>query len=207
MYNAEGFALHNVYDAPKKHDKHLRPGSSAFSCPLRTFFDLLHSTSERCAHGQQAALPVVAALPRRHARADAARGHGEVAPVRVIFHVAARVRDRTARQHLQTHRYAPPVPLRTLITSSVAHQHTPRTEQPSCPPPLTTCLALCRAFRRLASTSISLEKIFLNVPSLRTSEWLAVRAAAHFVGMLEHIGKVCQHERGAVEATVPRLYM
>ena len=34
-----------------------------------------------------------------------------------------------------------------------------------------------------------------------------MREAACLVGMLEHIGEVRQNERGAAEATVPRLYM
>ena len=55
-------------------------------------------------------------------------------------------------------------------------------------PPLTTCLALCRAARRLESTSNLLAKNFSNVRSLRTTAPLTVRAAAHLVGMLSLSG-------------------
>ena len=71
--------------------------------------------------------------------------------------------------------------------------------------PLTTLLALCRAARSLASTSISMEKNFLNVPSLRTSGPLTVREVARLVGLQLQIGKVRQARRGALHATVPRL--
>jgi hypothetical protein len=71
--------------------------------------------------------------------------------------------------------------------------------------PLTTLLALCRAVRSMASTTILMAKIS-NVLLLRTTEPLTVRAAAHFSVMPSHRGKVRQHERGALHAMDPRLY-
>ena len=72
--------------------------------------------------------------------------------------------------------------------------------------PLTTLLALCRAARSLASTSNLPEQNVSNVRSLRTTGLLAVMAAAHFSAVQSHRGKVRQHQRGAAEARVPRLY-
>ena len=71
--------------------------------------------------------------------------------------------------------------------------------------PLTTLLALCRAARSLASTSNLPEQNFSNARSLRPSKPHTVREDAHLVGLLLQIGKVRQHERGALHATVPRL--
>ena len=71
--------------------------------------------------------------------------------------------------------------------------------------PLTTWLALCRADGSLAWTSILLAKNFSNVSSLRMSRPHTVMEAARLVGFLLQIGKVRQHERGALHATVPRL--
>jgi hypothetical protein len=71
--------------------------------------------------------------------------------------------------------------------------------------PLTTWLALCRADRSLAWTSILLAKNFANVSSLRTSRPHTVREAACLVVLLSRSGKVRQHERGALHAMDPRL--
>ena len=71
--------------------------------------------------------------------------------------------------------------------------------------PLTTLLALCCAVRSVASTSILMAKIFSNVLLLRTTGPLTVRAAARLVGLQLQIGKVRQHERGALHAMDPRL--
>ena len=71
--------------------------------------------------------------------------------------------------------------------------------------PLTTWLALCRADRSLAWTSILLAKNFYIMRCGAHRSGRAVREAACLVGMLEHIGKVRQNQRGAAEATVPRL--
>jgi hypothetical protein len=66
-------------------------------------------------------------------------------------------------------------------------------------------LALCCAVRSVASTSILMAKIFSNVLLLRTTGPLTVRAAARLVGLQLQIGKVRQHERGALHAMDPRL--
>ena len=71
--------------------------------------------------------------------------------------------------------------------------------------PLTTCLALCRAARRMSSTSNLLGNNFSNVRSLRTSGPHTVREAACLVRMQLRSGKVRQHERGALHAMDPRL--
>ena len=71
--------------------------------------------------------------------------------------------------------------------------------------PLTTLLALYRAARRLASTSIRLQHNLRNVRMARMSRPLAVREAAQLYAMKSQRGKVRQHQRGAVEARVPRL--
>ena len=71
--------------------------------------------------------------------------------------------------------------------------------------PLTTSLALCRAARRMSSTSNLLEQNFGNVSVLRTRRPHTLMEAACFVGMQLHIGVVRQARRGAAEARVPRL--
>jgi hypothetical protein len=50
-------------------------------------------------------------------------------------------------------------------------------------------------------------KTFSYMLFLRTTGVLAVREAAHFSAMPSHRGKVRPHERGALHAMVPRLYM
>ena len=73
--------------------------------------------------------------------------------------------------------------------------------------PLTTLLALCRADRSLAWTIILLAKNFSNVLFLRTSWPHTVMAAAQLSAMRSQRRKVRQHQRGALHATVPRLYV
>ena len=73
--------------------------------------------------------------------------------------------------------------------------------------PLTTWLALCRADRMPAWTSILLEQNFGIVRCERMSGWLAVREAARQSVLLEQSGLVRQNERSAAEAMVPRLYV
>ena len=55
--------------------------------------------------------------------------------------------------------------------------------------PLTTLLALCRAVRSVASTSILLEQNFLIVRSLPARAGLTVMEAAHFSAVQSHRGK------------------
>ena len=71
--------------------------------------------------------------------------------------------------------------------------------------PLATLLALFRAARRLASTSIRLQHNFHNVRCEHRRGADTVREAARLIRMQLQRGKVRQHERGALHATVPRL--
>ena len=71
--------------------------------------------------------------------------------------------------------------------------------------PLTTSLALCRADRMMSSTSICLQHTLRNVRMARMSGPHTVREAAQLSALLSRSGFVRQHQRGAVEAMVPRL--
>ena len=59
----------------------------------------------------------------------------------------------------------------------------------------------------MASTSISVEKNFFDVRCEHTCGWHTVREAARLGSMQLQSGLVRQHERGALHAMDPRLYM
>ena len=71
--------------------------------------------------------------------------------------------------------------------------------------PLATLLALCRAVRSLAWTTILLGNNFHIVRMARMSKPRAVREAARLSSTLLQSGLVRQDRRGAAEARVPRL--
>jgi hypothetical protein len=184
-------------------DPVLRPSIALFG----TFFDLLHSTSGSCAMAQQAGLLSSVAPPRRHARADARRGHRESAAIDLnkilklgsrLYYLYEKVTiSKGGRCVLRHGRSGPPT--HALISLSPS--------DPLHTLPLTTLLALCRAARSLAWTSILLAKNVSNVRFLRTSRPHTVREAACLVRMQLRSGKVRQDQRGALHAMDPRLYM
>jgi hypothetical protein len=115
-----------------------------------------HGNTSRCAQSAVLLAAVVAAPPRRNARADACRGHRKSAEFDLnnlrklgSLRQGHHLQGGTVRAHLWPHS-SPPMHTRISLSPT----------DPLHTLPLTTCLALCRAFRRLASTSILLEKIF-----------------------------------------------
>ena len=132
MYNAEGFALQNVYDAPKKHRARCLFGLLHLN---GKFFGLRGKSSLYHHLGGMRRLAVQRwrrAAARRNASAGEVRPHGEVASVRVIFHPAAKVRVLTLEPPLHTHRDAPSAPPRnsSYPLSCTSTRHTPTNPAP-----------------------------------------------------------------------------
>jgi hypothetical protein len=137
--------------------------------------------------------------------ADARRGHRDSAAIDLnkILKLGSRLVPLRRGHQLQggTVR-ALPWPL----SPAHAHTHLTLTHGPAAHTlPLTTSLALCRAARRMSSTSSLLEQNVGNVRSVRPSKLLAVTEVAHLPALPLQSGKVRRDERGAVEAMVPRL--
>ena len=127
----------------------LRPSRHVFTPP---------SSGRHCATGG-AAGGDAAAPP--NAMADGARPHGEVAPVEVIFHLAAKVRGLSLEPTSPHPPERSPGQRNALIMSCRTAAHRSHLGLPCTPPSLTTLLSHCAALRVLLSTSIIWESFFL----------------------------------------------